>query len=328
MKKILLIFILFAVVVSTLPGNVKAQDVVANVSTDKSTYSQGDTVLITFSVKNNSSNQIKYTFNNSQIYDYTITKDGTTIYRWSKGRLFADVITYLTISPGETKIFKESWDMKDNSGKLVPDGTYVINFFLALPVSNTVSASKSFVVGAPSEAPIFKDVTDPTLNKYLAILVSKNLVKGYPDQTFRPDNNLTRTEGLVLIMRVLGITPSVYTSIPFKDVYKGFWGYDYIAEGVKRGIIKGVSATEFAPSATISRGEFTVMLVRAIKLDLTATHSPFVDVDSSYFGYKEIIAAYNAGLITGSKDSAVYYYPKDPITRGDAVIELGHAVEL
>jgi hypothetical protein len=309
----------------TIPGSVKAGDIAAKISLDKPNYSQGETVYITFSVTNNSSNTIKYTFNNSKVYDFTITKGGATIYQWSKGRFFADVITYLTINPGETKTFPEKWDMKDNTGKLVSNGTYQVNFFLALSSPNTVYASTSLIIGTES-APIFKDVTDPVLNKYLTILVNRNLVKGYPDQTFRPDNNLTRTEGLVLIMRILEITPSSYTTIPFKDVYSGFWGYNYIAEGVKRGIIKGISATEFAPNTTISRGEFTVMLVRAIKLDLNATHSPFVDVDSSYFGYKEIIAAYNAGIITGSEESAVYYYPRDPITRGDSIIELGKAL--
>jgi hypothetical protein len=326
MKKVLVGFVLIALVSTVFVSCARASDITANIYLNKPNYSNGETVQITFSVKNNGSYPYKYTFNNSMIYDFVISSGGSIVYQWSHDKMFADVITYLTIGVGETKTFSEKWDMKDNSGKTISDGTYQIKFFLALSTQDEVSAFTTFTIGSQSETPVFKDVSDPIVNKYLRILVYKNLVKGYPDKTFRPNNNLTRSEGLVLIMRVLQINPLSYSTTPFSDVAKNFWAFNYIAEGVKKGIIKGVSPTGFSPNTYISRGEFTVMLVRAINLDLTATQSPFVDVDETYFGYKEIIAAYNAGIVTGVQESGVYFFPQQSITRGESIIELGKAV--
>lgn len=329
MKKFLVGLVLLLLLLEIYRPVAFADGVVASVKTDRSVYASGETVSIAFTLTNPGNAPVKYTFNNAKIYDFKILSGGRTVYQWSYKRSFADVITYLDIITGATKTFLEKWDTKDNTGKLVSDGTYELMFFLALPNAETeVSTSTTFVIGKASEPPVFKDVSDLIINKYLKTLVDKKLVKGYPDQTFRPANNLTRAEALVLIMRVLDINPSTYSNSSFEDVAKNFWALNDIEEGVNKGIIRGVSATKFAPNAYITSGEFTVMLVRAVKLDLSATQSPFEDVKETYFGYKEIIAAYNASIVTGtSVGGKLYFYPNKPITRGEAIIELGKATE-
>jgi len=43
-----------------------------------------------------------------------------------------------------------------------------------------------------------------TARGYVKALVQEGLIKGYPDNTFRPENTLTRAEAAILVSRVLG----------------------------------------------------------------------------------------------------------------------------
>ena len=73
----------------------------------------------------------------------------------------------------------------------------------------------------------------------ISAAVSRGWVTGYPDGTFRPDQNMTRVEAAALLGQVLNQhcdrdfldnydqTPSYST---FSDVPPSFWGYDVIME--------------------------------------------------------------------------------------------------
>jgi hypothetical protein len=78
--------------------------------------------------------------------------------------------------------------------------------------------------------------------KYIESLVAKEIIKGYPDKTFRPANNITRAEFATLAVRALGLTvekPGVPT---YADVSAGSWSYGYIEAAAKAGLVKGMAA--------------------------------------------------------------------------------------
>ncbi len=50
-------------------------------------------------------------------------------------------------------------------------------------------------------------------------------IKGYPDGTFKPDNNVKRSECVALINRALGIKPINDSIRGFADVDKNHWAY-------------------------------------------------------------------------------------------------------
>jgi hypothetical protein len=106
------------------------------------------------------------------------------------------------------------------------------------------------------------------------------------------------------------------------------WAFNIIEEAYRRGIAIGVSPGKFSPDAYISKGEFTVMVVRALKFEFLDIPNPFSDIDGDYFGYKEVITAYNSGIIQGVNESGkFYFYPSSYITREEAVLILGRAIE-
>ena len=321
--------------------------ILVKVETDKTVYKLGETVNITFTISNESNVFQKLTFNTAQTYDFVIfniTKNDLGFYRWSQGKMFAQVITEINLEPDEVKIFKEQWNQKSNSGSPVSVGTYRMNFWLTTSMANEkieepenmnkfalpkYFATTIFLVGnEPQTIAPFDDVKDPELIKYLFTLYSRGIIYGYPDGTFRPQNNLTRAEAVALILRVISITPQRYLKPTFNDVPRVYWAFNLIEEAYRRGIVIGVSSYAFSPNNYITRGEFTTMVIRALEFKFLDTPNPFSDIDGDYFGFKEVLTAYNLGIVQGvNANGKIYFYPSSSITREEAVLILGRAIE-
>ena len=88
-------------------------------------------------------------------------------------------------------------------------------------------------------------------------------------------------------------------------------------------IIKGKSDTYFDPEATITRAEFTALIVRLLRLTEASKTIPYKDVQKSDWYYQEISLAYKAGLIPKTYDS---FLPLLPITREDMAIIMANAI--
>lgn len=105
----------------------------------------------------------------------------------------------------------------------------------------------------------------------------------------------------------------------FSDVPASYWAAAAINELVSRGILNGTSATAFEPGRSVTRAEFTAMLVRA--LDLTEKSSlAFTDVKSTDWYSDAVAAAVKAGIVQGT--SASQFGAKAKITREEMVTML------
>ena len=120
------------------------EGVIQGAKSGETSYKLGETVKLTYAVRNPCSEPVKYTFSSSMQFDLWIKRGDTEIYRMSKGRMYAMVITTLELQPGETKTFDIEWDQKDNTGKSVGPGVYEIYARLT-PVSNAPAAVKTKV---------------------------------------------------------------------------------------------------------------------------------------------------------------------------------------
>lgn len=99
----------------------------------------------------------------------------------------------------------------------------------------------------------------------------------------------------------------------FKDMNKNtslFLEVDYLAD---QGIISGYPDGTFKPNESIAKKHIAAMLVRALNLPMTDLKSPnYKDVPTTHPYYKEIAAAYTAGLFS----DAPYFKPESSISRG------------
>lgn len=81
-------------------------------------------------------------------------------------------------------------------------------------------------------------------------------------------------------------------------------------------IMTGDTTGDLALNRTVTRAEFAKMIVTALHLSEQAEHG-FSDVAAEYWGYKDILAAKQAGIINGYEDGT--FRPEEPVLYEDAV---------
>jgi len=91
------------------------KDIFAETRTDKSKYLEGEEVVISITITNNSAHTVELNFMSSQHYDFIISKDGKDVWRWSQDKMFAMVIESLALKSHETQVYEEKWSSKDAS---------------------------------------------------------------------------------------------------------------------------------------------------------------------------------------------------------------------
>ena len=94
------------------------------------------------------------------------------------------------------------------------------------------------------------------------------LVKGYDDSgsDFRLENDLTRAEAAVQVVRFLGAEKEALSknyNLAFTDLPS--WAVPYVGYAFEKGIVMGVSTTKFNPNGIITEAQFLTYLLRAME---------------------------------------------------------------
>lgn len=111
----------------------------------------------------------------------------------------------------------------------------------------------------------YSDIYDSKEKEKIEVLSSFNIINGYEDGSFRPQNSITRAEFAKIVtvaMRLENIIPSGEES--FEDVSEDSWYKDYVYISKVLGIINGMSDTIFAPNENITYEQAIKMLVVAL----------------------------------------------------------------
>lgn len=102
---------------------------------------------------------------------------------------------------------------------------------------------------------------------YVYTAQQKGLVKGYPDNTFHPNDPITRAEGLKIVLEAYGYYEATAAPAPFTDT-KDHWAEPYINYGYSEDVVSGVSTTSFEPDRPITRAEAAKIVNEVNKLQL------------------------------------------------------------
>ena len=103
---------------------------------------------------------------------------------------------------------------------------------------------------------------------------AKGLVSGYPDGTFKPDANITRQELAAMVAKALAYQgkAEALSDTQVNDLLSRFtdrkeiggWAIKAAALAAKTNIVQGRTQSQFAPRATATRAEATVMVKRML----------------------------------------------------------------
>lgn len=158
----------------------------------------------------------------------------------------------------------------------------------------------------------------------ITVKTGKGINVPVADKSFTmPDANVTIT--VTFVEGEEPTDPSTPSSDLFSDVPSTHWAYSFIKEMKDLGIVNGVSNTEFAPDANITRAEFAKMVAQAFGLKATATESVFTDCTASDWYTPFVIAGTEAGILKGISDTE--FGANQQITRQDICTVLGRILD-
>lgn len=117
--------------------------------------------------------------------------------------------------------------------------------------------------------------------------------------------------------------PETEGSLYFKDVTTTYsWAASYIDYLFEKGIVNGTGNNNYSPSSNVTRGDFMLMLYRALKLSGT-DRGNFSDVPKDSYYYRAIAIAKSLGIAKGYGDN---FMPQAGITREDAMVLVDRAL--
>ncbi|MBT2689205.1 N-acetylmuramoyl-L-alanine amidase [Bacillus sp. ISL-47] len=176
-------------------------------------------------------------------------------------------------------------------------------------------------MGGTGLAAYLKDIPSKYSSE-INYLVDRNIVTGYPNQTFRPELDVTREEAATMIGRALKLD-GTKRSTSFPDVKADSYASGYIQSAVEANILTGYEDDTFKPKEKITRGEMAYLLKRAFNLSATSNVF-FSDVAKSGAQYNAINAVVTAGIANGYPTGS--YKPLNPINRMEFSLLVARAV--
>lgn len=176
------------------------------------------------------------------------------------------------------------------------------------------------------DVPQFTDVAeDAWYHDYVYDLVYRGVVNGMTATTYEPEGKLTRAQFVKLLACSLADAETLKTyegKHPFKDS-EGHWAEAYIAWAKDKGIVEGVSATEFEPEAPITREQMATIFGRyALRQGIELPKSEnaagsFPDADKISEYAREFVELMRiAGILNGYEDGT--FRPQGNATRAEA----------
>lgn len=161
-------------------------------------------------------------------------------------------------------------------------------------------------------------------------VVENKLMNGISEDEFAPNNTLTRAMLVTVLYRHAG-EPAVNKGIPFSDVDMDAWYANAVSWAKQNGIVNGVSETDFAPDANITREQIATIMFRYAQckgMDVLTLEENlhFSDANEiSEYAVSAINWAVGTGLINGK--SATTLNPKDNATRAEIATILQRFIE-
>lgn len=169
----------------------------------------------------------------------------------------------------------------------------------------------------------FSDI-EGWFHDYIIVAAAAGLVNGFPDGTFRPDENVTREQYITMLYRLFDTDEDKEgAELTFTDAGTIGYGKEAVSWGVANGVINGYTDNTFRPNAKITRAEMAAMTYRALcsvigkeAADSHNVDAGFKDVVSGSYYETPVNVLAHMGIINGMGEGV--YAPDGVATRAQA----------
>lgn len=193
---------------------------------------------------------------------------------------------------------------------------------LAAALGTIAGAAAPLVVSAPAAAQTtFSDVSFRYWARpFIQGLATENVIAGFPDNTFRPEQPVTRAQFAALINQAFS-GQAIRSARNFSDVPSGYWGQEAIQNAYRSGFLSGYPDGTFRPNQPITRTEAIVSLINGLNLrssgSIDTTLNTYRDEDQvPSYARDELAAATQSNVVVNYPD-VDFFSPLQPVTRAD-----------
>lgn len=150
----------------------------------------------------------------------------------------------------------------------------------------------------------FPDIAGHWAKDFIEGLASRDIIKGFPDGTFKPNNSLTRAEYAALLAKAFDLQP-IRPATNFKDIPATFWARAVIEQANRGGFLAGYPDLTFRPSQNLTREQALVSLVNGLGLTGGVLNSLSVYADRAQISTYALDA-----IATATSKKMVVNYPQ------------------
>ncbi|WP_281882902.1 S-layer homology domain-containing protein [Paenibacillus sp. YYML68] len=186
---------------------------------------------------------------------------------------FQDLQGHWSEKEAQVLIEKKIIEGKLKDGKLAidPDSNVTRAEYFTMLLRSLEYPGKISSNGTVAAVP-FLDVQGHWSSSFIQLAKETGLTDGYPDNTFRPDQNITRAEIIAAAVRAKKQNQSA--TLTFTDVPKDHWAYSYVSTAVTNKMINGYADQTFQPEASATRAEAMVVVSRFLQVQAKSDNKP------------------------------------------------------
>ena len=183
---------------------------------------------------------------------------------------------------------------------------------------------------APSEK--YDDTKNHWAKDYIDYVAGRGLITGSTENTFSPNEKMTRGMLVTALGRLAGVNGKDYDTNSFSDVQKDSSYRPYIEWAYSKGIVYGIGDGTFAPDKSITREEMAVIFERYAKatgynIPITREASTYADKESIGSEYRAAVTAMQrSGIMMGIDGNK--FNPKGTATRAEVSAMLSRYIKL
>lgn len=200
------------------------------------------------------------------------------------------------------------------------------NPILPVPAPLLIPSPQTSTTASPSTSPSpqvsFPDVPQNFwAASFITALAQRNIVEGYPDNTFRPAQPVSRAEFAAMLEKAFP-SHSSPPALKFADLPPNYWGRTAIAQAVQSGFMNGYPNNQFQPDQKISKEQAIVALKTGLKLPTPPSPQQLVSIYQdantiSPYAIPAIAAATRANIVVNHPDPQ-FLTPQLTTTRAKA----------
>lgn len=151
--------------------------------------------------------------------------------------------------------------------------------------------------------------------------INEGLASGYPDGTFRPNNDISRVEFMKLVNSTFGYREE--QEINYTDVIKDKWYISTLKIAKAAGYISGYTDGTMKPDSPITREEVATIIAKTMNLSVNEIGiEEFKDKENIEWSKGYVGAVVIAKYMIGFPDGK--FKPQANITRGEAIYALNN----